>query len=179
MLRYAGVALALLAAAYLAVCALLYLRQRELLYFPQGTRVAPAQTDFALRRSAEVQVRGWQVNPGRDKVLLYFGGNAEDLRRARVQLQAALPDHSLYLLAYRGYGASDGKPTEAALIGDAVALYDHVHARQPQARIAVLGRSLGSGVASQLAARRAGARRGRVSPVDSQVAAAPAPDPTV
>ncbi|MBO9829249.1 alpha/beta hydrolase [Xanthomonas sp. A2111] len=174
MLRYTAIAATILAAAYLVVCALLYLGQRDLLYVPQGTRVAAAQTDFALRRDANVELRGWQVNAGRDKVLLYFGGNAEDLRFARAQLQAALPDHSLYLLAYRGYGASDGKPTEAALIGDAVALYDHVHAAQPQAQIAAMGRSLGSGVASQLAARRAVARLVLVTPFDSLVSAAQA-----
>ncbi|WP_295909858.1 alpha/beta fold hydrolase [uncultured Xanthomonas sp.] len=174
MLRYTAIAAAILAAAYVLVCALLYLGQRDLLYFPQGTRVAPAQTDFALRRGADVELRGWQVNPGRDKVLLYFGGNAEDLRFARAQLQTALPDHSLYLLAYRGYGASDGKPSETALVGDAVALYDHVRAAQPQAQIAVLGRSLGSGVASQLAARRAVAQLVLVTPFDSLVSAAQA-----
>ncbi|MDQ1093089.1 pimeloyl-ACP methyl ester carboxylesterase [Xanthomonas sacchari] len=179
MLRFAGVALAILVAAYLVVCALLYLGQRDLLYFPQSTRVAPAQTDIALRRGADVQVRGWRVNPGRDKVLLYFGGNAEDLREARAQLQAALPDYSLYLLAYRGYGASDGTPSETALVGDAVALYDHVRAAQPQAQIAVLGRSLGSGVASQLAARRAVSRLALVTPFDSLVSAAQAHYPWV
>ncbi|MBB5876237.1 alpha/beta fold hydrolase [Xanthomonas sp. 3498] len=179
MLRYAAIALAILAIAYLSVCALLYRGQRDLLYFPQGTRVAPAQTDFALRRGADVQVRGWQVTPGRDKVLLYFGGNAEDLRSARAQLQAALPGHSLYLLAYRGYGASDGTPSETALVGDALALYDHVRAAQPQAQIAVLGRSLGSGVASQLAARRAVSRLALVTPFDSLVSAAQAHYPWV
>ncbi|MBB5885566.1 alpha/beta hydrolase [Xanthomonas sp. LMG 8992] len=179
MLRYVGIALAVLAIAYLSVCALLYLGQRDLLYFPQGTRVTSAQTDFALRRGADVELRGWQVNPGHDKVLLYFGGNAEDLRSARAQLQAALPDHSLYLLAYRGYGASDGSPSEAALVGDAVALYDHVRAAQPHAQIAVLGRSLGSGVASQLAARRAVARLALVTPFDSLVSAAQAHYPWV
>nr|CCP38685.1 Abhydrolase domain-containing protein 13 [Xanthomonas translucens pv. translucens DSM 18974] len=80
----------------------------------------------------------------------------------------------MYLLAYRGYGASDGTPNEAALIGDALALYDHVRAAQPQAEIAVLGRSLGSGVASQLAARRPLARLVLVTPFDSLVAAAQA-----
>ncbi|MBC3973994.1 alpha/beta hydrolase, partial [Xanthomonas translucens] len=172
MLRHLGIVAAIAAVAYLVVCALLYLGQRDLLYFPQATRVAAAQTDFTLPRSRALRLRGWQLNPGRDKVLLYFGGNAEDLRQARAQLAPLLPGYSVYLLAYRGYGASDGTPNEAALIGDALALYDHVRAAQPQAEIAVLGRSLGSGVASQLAARRPQARRVGVTPLESQ---APAP----
>lgn len=174
MLRYAGIAAAILAAAYLTVCALLFLGQRDLLYFPQATRVAPAQTDFALQRGPALSLRGWRVHPGRDKVLLYFGGNAEDLRHARAQLAPLLPDYTVYLLAYRGYGASDGAPSEAALVGDALALYDHVRATQPQAEIAVLGRSLGSGVASQLAARRPLARLILVTPFDSLASAAQA-----
>ncbi len=174
MLRHLGIVAAIAIVAYLVVCALLYLGQRELLYFPQATRVAAAQTDFVLQRSPALRLRGWQVNPGRDKVLLYFGGNAEDLRQARAQLAPLLPDYSVYLLAYRGYGASDGTPNEAALIGDALALYDHVRATQPQAEIAVLGRSLGSGVASQLAARRPLARLVLVTPFDSLASAAQA-----
>jgi fermentation-respiration switch protein FrsA (DUF1100 family) len=57
---------------------------------------------------------------------------------------------------YRGYGASGGSPGEKALVADAIALYDWA-ARRPDvdpARIAVHGRSLGSGVAVQLAAAR-------------------------
>ncbi|KTF39255.1 alpha/beta hydrolase [Xanthomonas translucens] len=174
MLRHLGIVAAIAAVAYLVVCALLYLGQRDLLYFPQATRVAAAQTDFTLPRRPALRLRGWQLNPGRDKVLLYFGGNAEDLRQARAQLAPLLPGYSVYLLAYLGYGASDGTPNEAALIGDALALYDHVRAAQPQAEIAVLGRSLGSGVASQLAARRPLARLVLVTPFDSLVAAAQA-----
>ncbi|QNH16845.1 alpha/beta hydrolase [Xanthomonas sp. SS] len=174
MLRHLGIVAAIAVVAYLVVCALLYLGQRELLYFPQATRVAAAQTDFVLQRSPVLRLRGWQVNPGRDKVLLYFGGNAEDLRQARAQLAPLLPDYSVYLLAYRGYGASDGTPNEAALIGDALALYDYVRTTQPQAEIAVLGRSLGSGVASQLAARRPLARLVLVTPFDSLASAAQA-----
>ncbi|WP_312845576.1 alpha/beta hydrolase [Xanthomonas cerealis] len=90
------------------------------------------------------------------------------------QLAPLLPDYSGYLLAYRGYGASDGTPNEAALIGDALALYDHVRAAKPHAEIAVLGRSLGSGVASQLAAWRPLARLVLVTPFDSLAAAAQA-----
>ncbi|MDR6674973.1 alpha/beta fold hydrolase [Xanthomonas sp. 1678] len=174
MLRNLGIVAAIAIVAYLVVCALLYLGQRELLYFPQATRVPAAQTDFTLQRSPALSLRGWRVNPGRDKVLLYFGGNAEDLRHARAQLAPLLPDYSVYLLAYRGYGASDGTPNEDALISDALALYDHVRAARPQAEIAVLGRSLGSGVASQLAARRPLARLVLVTPFDSLASAAQA-----
>ena len=64
----------------------------------------------------------------------------------------AFPDRSLYLVNYRGYGGSSGRPSEAGLVADALAVFDHVRTQHPD--IAVMGRSLGSGVAVQLAAVR-------------------------
>jgi pimeloyl-ACP methyl ester carboxylesterase len=66
---------------------------------------------------------------------------------------------------YRGYGGSSGQPSEAALFADGLALFDRVRADHD--RIAVLGRSLGSGVAMHLAARRPVTRLVLVTPFDS------------
>jgi pimeloyl-ACP methyl ester carboxylesterase len=66
---------------------------------------------------------------------------------------------------YRGYGGSTGRPTEAALFADSLALFDHVSADHP--RITVVGRSLGSGVAAYLASRRPVSRLVLVTPFDS------------
>lgn len=57
---------------------------------------------------------------------------------------------------YRGYGASGGKPGEAALVSDAAEIYDWAARRTDidASRIALHGRSLGTGVAVQLAAAR-------------------------
>jgi pimeloyl-ACP methyl ester carboxylesterase len=78
---------------------------------------------------------------------------------------AAFPDRAVYLVNYRGYGGSTGRPSEAALLSDAVATYDWVAARHD--RIAVVGRSLGSGVAVALAAQRPVDRLVLVTPFDS------------
>ena len=86
---------------YVALCALLYLQQRRLIYYPQFTRVNAAQTDFALARR-DVVLRGWVVNPGRRDALLYFGGNAESVEGNREAFTSALPTHTVYLVAYRG-----------------------------------------------------------------------------
>jgi pimeloyl-ACP methyl ester carboxylesterase len=160
-----------LALAWLALALVLWLAQRWLIYLPQATVVAAADTDFALDRGGVV-LRGWRLNPRAGDALIYFGGNAERIELAGPVLAQALPGHAIHLLAYRGYGASDGRPAEAALVEDAVALYDEVRRRQPEARIAVLGRSLGSGVASALAARRPVDALVLVTPFDSLVAVA-------
>lgn len=156
---------------YAGACWFLHAQQRDLIYYGAYTRADIADTDFALTRPGAV-LRGWVVNPaGRDPIL-YFGGNAERIEHNREDFARLFPGRSVYLLAYRGYGASDGEPTEAALVGDALALFDDVRARHPGQRIAVIGRSLGSGVASQVAARRPVERLALVTPFDSMVGAA-------
>jgi pimeloyl-ACP methyl ester carboxylesterase len=157
--------------AWLALAVVLWLAQRWLIYLPHATAVDAARTDFALDRGGVV-LRGWSLNPGAEDALIYFGGNAERIELAGPVLAQALPGRVIYLLAYRGYGASEGRPGEAALVEDAVALYDEVRRRQPAARIALIGRSLGSGVASALAARRPVDALVLVTPFDSLAAVA-------
>ena len=158
-------ALALLALAYIGVCAWMYATQRDAMYFPQFTQVDADQTDFQLRRDG-VTLRGWRVNPGRPAAVVYFGGNAERIEFARDEFATWFPDHTVYLVAYRGYGASDGTPREADLYADAVALFDHVSARH-SGPVGVVGRSLGSGVAGYLASQRPVARLVLITPFDS------------
>ena len=162
---------AIAALLYLAVCLLMLLQQRKLMYWPQRTRVEAAQTNFALQRGDAV-LRGWQSHPGpmpATDAAIYLGGNAEAIQDNLARLRAWLPTHSLYLLAYRGYGASDGTPTQAALEQDAIALFDEVQRRHPDGRIAVIGRSLGSGVAAALAAARPVAQLVLITPFDSML----------
>lgn len=156
---------ALLAIAYASLCALLYFKQRSLIYYPGATTVAAQATDFSLVREGKT-LRGWRIDPGRERAILYFGGNAERLEQSREEFARLFPDSTVYLLAYRGYGASEGEPSEAALLGDALALYDSVQAQHPQG-ISLIGRSLGSGVASYVAAQRPVRKLVLVTPFDS------------
>ena len=151
---------------YLGACGLMYVRQRELVYCPQDTRVEASQTDFALVREG-VTLRGWVVNPGQAQALVYFGGNSEPVQVNRERFARWFPRHTVYLVAYRGFGASEGAPTEAGITGDALALYDHVEQQHPGAHIDVIGRSLGSGVAAHVAAKRPVRRLALVTPYDT------------
>lgn len=105
------------------------------------------------------------VNPGHDRGVLYFGGNAESVGYNAPYLEAALPGQTLYLINYRGYGGSTGTPSEAVLYGDALRIYDEVSPRHRE--LAVIGRSLGSGVATYLAVNREISRMVLVTPFDS------------
>jgi pimeloyl-ACP methyl ester carboxylesterase len=144
----------------------MYLGQRQQIYHPEASWRVQQPPDFELVNEG-VRLRGWVMNPGRAKALVYFGGNGERLEDARDELARWFPDRTIYLLPYRSYGASEGEPSEQALVSDALALFDHV--APEHASVAVIGRSLGSGVAVQLAARRPVERLVLVTPFDSLV----------
>lgn len=164
------------AALYAGLCLMLFFVQRSQMYFPVPESEAPGATPvrFAIG-GAELKV--WTVErPGRP-ALLYFGGNAEDVGASVGRFAERLPGHALYFVNYRGYGGSTGRPSESALVGDAVALYDRLRAKH--AGISVVGRSLGSGVAVQLASVREVSRLALVTPFDSLVNVARAHFPWV
>lgn len=154
---------------YAAACAALYAFQRSLIYFPQPATYGGGANTLTLPvDGADIRVTV-RAHAGA-KALLYFGGNAEDVSASLPSFARAFPDHAIYLLHYRGYGGSAGKPSEAAIHADARALFDKVRQEHPQ--IALVGRSLGSGVAVRLASERPATRLVLVTPYDSIAAIA-------
>lgn len=159
----------------------LYLAQDGMLFLPQPGPAAPARVragrtveDLAFTASDGVVVRGWLLHAPRSPapLIVYYGGNAEEL-----SWQAGEPwpaDWSLALVNYRGYGRSEGKPSEQALFADAEMVFDALAARADidRARIVLVGRSLGSGIATCVASRRTVAGVVLISPYDSVTALA-------
>lgn len=150
-------------AGYCLLCVLLYLLQRQLIYYPAAAQLPPAEPLVLQQTDATVLVS--QQPRDSSQALLYFGGNAEDVSVSLPEFAAAFPNHAIYLMHYRGYGGSSGKPSEQALIADALALFDQLHSKH--SAITVIGRSLGSGVAVQLAAQREVAQLVLITPFDS------------
>ncbi|EJL96547.1 MULTISPECIES: alpha/beta hydrolase [unclassified Pseudomonas] len=142
---------ALIVAVYLVLCAALFFFQRSLIYFPQPNAFTNTDSQLTLSMpDAQVSVLTRErVGP---RALIYFGGNAEDVSRNLPEFADAFPEYAVYLLNYRGFGGSGGSPSETAIAEDALALFDQVYASHPQ--VAVVGRSLGSGVAVRLASQR-------------------------
>jgi hypothetical protein len=169
------------AAIVLGVPAAMYLLQDSLLFLPQPLIGAPPTARAgrpveALTFEAQdgVQLRGWLVHSSapdrRAPLVVYYGGNAEE-----VSWQATEPwpvDWSLALVNYRGYGTSEGKPSQRDLCADALLVLDALARRADvdAERIALVGRSLGAGVASYVAAHRTVAGVVLVSPYDSMTA---------
>lgn len=154
---------------YLALCLFMYLMQRRLLYFPVPETTLPGVESMQLPVDG-AQLKIWTINPDAHQATIYFGGNAEDVAGNIPAFTEAFPRSALYLVNYRGYGGSSGRPTETALLGDALQLYDHIVDRHAQ--ISVIGRSLGSGVAVHLATQRPVDKLVLVTPFDSIAALA-------
>jgi fermentation-respiration switch protein FrsA (DUF1100 family) len=96
-------------------------------------------------------------NPQARYTVLFSHGNAEDLGD-NLDFLEGLHQAGFAVLAwdYRGYGASEGTPSERTLYSDEQAVYDYLvrDLKTPPERIFVLGRSLGSVAAVDLAARQ-------------------------
>ena len=153
-------------AVYGGLCALLYNKQRALLYFPQPAGPGDPGQTVLLRTTGPRVLVSVREHAGPDAIV-YYGGNAELVSQNMPAFSAAFPEHALYLLHYRGYGGSEGKPTEADLYRDALDLYDYVQRRHE--RVIVVGRSLGSGLAVRVASEREPARLLLITPYDSIV----------
>ena len=148
---------------YVLVGILLYVFQRNLLYYP-----VPKQTyDFkrmTLNHDNE-KLNTIVLNEGKKNAIVYFGGNGESVVYNADVFSQRFPNHSIYLVDYRAYGWSSGKPTEENLFKDALFLYDHIKSQHQD--ISVMGRSLGSGVASYLSSKRAIEKLVLITPFDS------------
>jgi pimeloyl-ACP methyl ester carboxylesterase len=151
-------------AAYAAACLALFLLQRSFIYFPPAQAAIQAPDISTMTVPGAVIKVSERPRPG-NKAIIYLGGNGEDVSASLPLLDAAFPDHALYLLHYRGYTGSTGKPTEQALVADTLLLFDRVAASQ--AEVVLIGRSLGSGVALQVASLRPVHKLVLVTPYDS------------
>ncbi len=149
---------------YLFFCLLLFVVQRKLIYFPQPASTVSGVAEISVSTDG-ARLSGWVVNAGREKALIYYGGNAESIENNIAFFTEALPDYSVYLLPYRGYGNSTGKPSETRLYQDALSVFDHVKVKHKQ--LSLMGRSLGSAVATYVAANRQVEKLLLVTPFDS------------
>ncbi len=153
--------LLLIAGGYLIILLLMYLFQAAFIYFPTKNIVATpedrglAYEDVFLHTDDGLRLHGWFI-PAEDSrgSVLFFHGNAGNIS-GRLESITVFNNLGLDVMIfdYRGYGRSEGKPTEQGTYKDAIVAWRYlteVQDKNPQ-RIILFGRSLGGGVASWLA----------------------------
>ncbi len=150
----------------LAIGCFIYLVQDRMIFFP--ARLSPKQVEVIKKIFPDAEIRietsdkkilhGWLLRRekgGRGPLVIYYGGNAEEV--SNNLLDPALPkDFHFLFMNYRGYGLSEGQPSQKALYADALKIFDQmvqypgVHPEE----IYLMGRSLGAAVAVYVASER-------------------------
>lgn len=146
----------LLLITYLAIIALIWSQQNRLLY-PAPRDVAPLSPGFAevsLKTDDGLALRAF-YHPSVDSrpSIMYFHGNGGSLYGATLETKAFVSaGYGVLLVEYRGYGGNPGEPSERGLYRDGRAAMAFLaeHGIAP-AHIVLIGNSLGSGVATEMA----------------------------
>lgn len=158
---------------YGGLCLAMYMVQDSLIYYPIKTSHKNDKNAVTVRLNGEdivVVHQGPEVTGslGQERVsndlaldpivkskstaVLYFGGNAEDVSLSLPLLAKAFPQVFIHAMHYRSYGGSTGRANEKHLFADGLALYDQL--KREYQTVMVMGRSLGSGVATYVASQR-------------------------
>ena len=138
-----------------------------------GHRTRP----IVLRATDGTKLSGWLMTPqqpGPHPAVIYFGGRSEEVSWVVRDAGKLFPGMAVLAVNYRGYGASHGDPAENHMVDDGRLLFDWLaerHHVDPK-RVAVVGRSLGSGVAVQVALERPVQSLVLITPYDSILAIA-------
>ena len=142
----------------------MYCFQRSFLYFPQPSKPVKWTKEISFVGD-KFNLHGWVVNEGKEKALIYYGGNAEAIEYNIAFFKEAAHDYSVYLIPYRGYGKNTGNPSEESLYKDSLYIFDKI--KQNHKQILLMGRSLGTGISTYVASQRSIASLILVTPYDS------------
>lgn len=139
-----------------------YLEMRGIYYPIKNLEFTPRQInlnfeDVYIKTTDNLKLNAWFIpHPEAEYTLLFFHGNAGNLqdRLDKIKMLQNL-GLNIFIIDYRGYGKSEGKPSEKGLYKDAQAAYTYlVNVRKisPE-QIILYGESLGTAVAIDLAAK--------------------------
>jgi len=149
---------------YFGLGLLLYFNQRNMIYYTTPEVVDDSFQSMFIKSDNEI-IKLWVLNPGQKEAVIIFGGNAASAYHAIPLYENIVKHKTVYLVNYRGYGGSSGRPSEHALSTDALNIYDHLSPQHTD--ISIIGRSIGAGVAMHLAANRKTHKLVLITPFDS------------
>lgn len=153
-----------IAVGYLLILLAIFLMQSKLIYYPEKEIWATPQEvglkyeNVTFSTEDDVALHGWYIPAAEAEVtVLFFHGNAGNISN-RLQTLQMLNEMGLnvFIFDYRGYGQSEGSPTEQGTYQDGLAAWNYLTAERgiADSSIVIMGRSLGGSVASWLAARQ-------------------------
>lgn len=156
--------------------AILYFVQERVIFNPDKL-----SERFVFSRGEEVEIEVaediflnclWLKTPRSKGVILYLHGNRGSIKRALFQAENLRGNnYDILIVDYRGYGKSDGHIySETQLYQDMQKIYDYLKQSYKESQIAVIGYSLGSGMASFLAATNQPQQLILVAPYQSMTA---------
>jgi len=152
-----------IAVGYLLLVVMMYFLQSQMIYYPQKSityipeDVGLSFEDVTFITEDDVNLHGWFIPNDSNTTVLYFHGNAGNIS-GRLQTIQLLHNFGLnvFIFDYRGYGKSEGRPSEQGTYKDAQAAWNYlVRVREIENdNIVVMGRSLGGAVTSWLAVQK-------------------------
>ena len=174
----------MLSVLWLGVTAAIAASQRRLVFNPTIKREVDKPRSsghrtrqIVLRGTDGTKLAGWLMTPqvvGPHPAVVYFGGRSEEVSWVVRDAGKLFPGMAVLAVNYRGYGNSQGDPAELHMVEDGRLLFDWLAARHhvDPSKVAVVGRSLGSGVAVQVALERPVHSLVLITPYDSILAIA-------
>jgi fermentation-respiration switch protein FrsA (DUF1100 family) len=139
------------------------LLHRYFIYLPDRTRIDPKDAglqdveEVVFKAADGTKLIAWhRPARGSKPTLLYFTGNSGNTASRAGKIKAITADgYGVFMLNYRRYGGSEGKPSEPRITADAVSAYDCLRGLGvPPHDIVAYGESLGTAVATGLSLQR-------------------------
>jgi fermentation-respiration switch protein FrsA (DUF1100 family) len=150
--------LLILSSLYIALLLFAVFLSDGMIFLPHPSSYRDSPEILKVRTASGKKISAMYLpNPSARFTLLVSHGNAEDLGDDRDWLQELRKiGFSVLAYDYEGYGTSEGKPGEQAAYQDEAAAYDYlaINLRTSPDRIVIFGRSVGTGPATYIAARR-------------------------
>ena len=149
-------------ALYVVGALTLYFLQGRIMFAPDTNRVLPSAVNLPGLEEVVLQTKqghklySWYL-PAKNgqPTLLFFHGNGGNVANREEKFrQLGARGFGVLMLGYRGFGGSEGSPSEAAMVEDAQLAYEHLKGQGLTSKqIVIYGESIGSSVAVQLAAK--------------------------
>ena len=182
LLKFLKIIIIIIVILYVGICTLLYFNQDDLLFHPKPKTLK--EVSEILKMAPDLDTLSFVMNDGnrtcgyiyndtiKEKLplVLYFGGNAEEVSHLS-EKKNYFPNTIMVLINYRSFGLSQGIISEKNMFSDALEVYDKLitNPNIDANNVIVIGRSIGTGVATYLSSQRETKATILITPYESMI----------